>query len=350
MLPTQAKAQEALSAPPARGLLQRKCACGQHTMAGGKCEECGKKRLQRRAASQAESAEVPSIVHDVLRSPGQPLDTATRAFMEPRFGHDFSHVRLHLDGRAAESAHAVDALAYTVGHDIIFGAGQYAPQTFSGQRLLAHELTHTLQQSSNRAVFQGKLSVGLADDAYEREADQFAERVTGAGTARVGSLSSARAGVQLQRECVAGKWKYEYDGCSGPPGVLGKLVDVAMDRQNPAGGKDTEFAKGLPSDKGGRACDRHDECYQTCHQGGESSQSACDVQMLEDMLDTCSDSDPESEESARCYRWAKTYYQFMLKVGRIAYRQRQKKVCGCEAKAKASQPKDSQKESSGKTE
>lgn len=87
---------------------------------------------------------IPPVVHAVLnRGGGQPLDTATRAFMKPRFGHDFSRVRIHADERAAESAQSINALAYTVGNDIVFGAGQYAPMTAMGQRLLAHELTHT---------------------------------------------------------------------------------------------------------------------------------------------------------------------------------------------------------------
>src|SRR5205085_3153068 len=70
----------------------------------------------------------------------------TRTFMEPRFGHDFSRVRVHADGRAAESARSVNALAYTVGEDLVFGAGQYAPGTSAGKRLLAHELSHVVQQ------------------------------------------------------------------------------------------------------------------------------------------------------------------------------------------------------------
>lgn len=89
----------------------------------------------------------PPIVHEVLRSPGQPMDTPTREFMESRFGHDFSRIRIHADDRAAESAVAVKANAYTVGRDIVFGPGRYAPASVQGRRLLAHELTHTIQQS-----------------------------------------------------------------------------------------------------------------------------------------------------------------------------------------------------------
>src|SRR5215510_9917835 len=95
--------------PAPTGLLQRACACGQHTGGGG-CSSCEEERLSlQRSTRYSEhdtqsSNEVPSIVHEVLRSPGQPLDPATRAFFEPRFGHDFSHVRVHISARAEQSA------------------------------------------------------------------------------------------------------------------------------------------------------------------------------------------------------------------------------------------------------
>jgi hypothetical protein len=104
-------------------------------------------RLQRKSPNESSVfATAPRIVDDGLQSSGQPLDTATRAFMEQRFGHDFSQVRVHTDARAAESARAVNARAYAVGQDIVFGAGQYAARTSAGVRLMAHELTHVLQQ------------------------------------------------------------------------------------------------------------------------------------------------------------------------------------------------------------
>jgi hypothetical protein len=96
-------------------------------------------------ASGSDSA--PLIVHEVLHSPGQPLNAATRNFMEPRFGMDFGGVRVHSDGKASASARALNALAYTVGSDIVFGAQQYHPATQAGGRLLAHELTHVAQQN-----------------------------------------------------------------------------------------------------------------------------------------------------------------------------------------------------------
>ena len=90
--------------------------------------------------------DVTPMVHEVLGSPGKPLDPATRAFFEPRFGYDFSQVRVHTDPKAAESAHSINARAYTAGRNIVFHRGQYAPQMLEGQRLLAHELTHVVQQ------------------------------------------------------------------------------------------------------------------------------------------------------------------------------------------------------------
>jgi hypothetical protein len=90
--------------------------------------------------------------------------------MEPRFGHDFGNVRVHTDAKAAKSAKAVNALAYTVGRDVVFGAGQYAPRSSTGQMLLAHELTHVRQQRRIGDRPQ-HLSFGPLDDGFERAAD-----------------------------------------------------------------------------------------------------------------------------------------------------------------------------------
>jgi Domain of unknown function (DUF4157) len=89
-----------------------------------------------------------------MRGAGRPLDAPTRAFMEPRFGHEFSQVRIHTDARAAASADAVAAHAYALGRNIVFANGQYSPQTAGGKRLLAHELAHVLQQSRGGPVLQ----------------------------------------------------------------------------------------------------------------------------------------------------------------------------------------------------
>lgn len=108
----------------------------------------GHKQLQMKSVQASRSGQiaVPAIVNEVLHSPGQPLDSATRAFMEPRFGHDFSRVRVHADIKAVESAAAVEARAYTVGQHVVFGKGQLSPETTVGRQLLAHELAHVVQQ------------------------------------------------------------------------------------------------------------------------------------------------------------------------------------------------------------
>lgn len=125
----------------------------------GKCPRCqagpkgeGPRRLQTRrvGAAGAGRAEAPPIVNEVLAGPGRPLDSSARRFLEPRFGHDFGDVRVHADARASESADAVGASAYTVGRHMVFAAGRYAPDTPAGLALLAHELTHTLQQGAGR--------------------------------------------------------------------------------------------------------------------------------------------------------------------------------------------------------
>lgn len=152
--------------------------------------------LQRAAINPSPAHDVPSIVHNVLRSPGQPLDAATRAFMEPRFGHDFSNVRVHTDAKAAESARAVNALAYTVGREVVFGAGQYIPGTAMGQKLMAHELTHVAQQSSGKQL-QGKLTINQPGDAFEQEADATAGRVV-AGAQASESLTSSELAIQCE--------------------------------------------------------------------------------------------------------------------------------------------------------
>jgi outer membrane protein OmpA-like peptidoglycan-associated protein len=113
-----------------------------------KCEKCEEeeKTLRPKSIDASAAGEAPPIVHDALRAPGQPLDRSTRAFLEPRFNRDFADVRIHTGADAARSAAAVQAHAYTVGNDIVFGSGRYAPHTESGRSLLAHELAHVIQQ------------------------------------------------------------------------------------------------------------------------------------------------------------------------------------------------------------
>ena len=160
--------------PAAHGsaLLQRKCACGGPARSRGECGDCKKKKLQRRESQRTTPAAAPPIVHEVLQSPGQPLDSATRQYFEPRFGHDFGRVRVHADNRAAESARAVNAKAYTVGSNVVFASGQYAPGANGRRELMAHELAHTVQQSD--ATVLSRLGDRRAHEYSEVEADRAA--------------------------------------------------------------------------------------------------------------------------------------------------------------------------------
>ncbi len=137
------------------------------------CSNCRKERrlLQRRAIGQDRVKEAPTIVHDVLQTPGQPLGPTTLAFMEPRFGYDFSQVRVHTDSKSAESASAMNAKAYSVGQDIVFGAGKYAPSTNEGKRLLAHELTHSIQQPASLRQMPFESITTFQEDIAEKEAE-----------------------------------------------------------------------------------------------------------------------------------------------------------------------------------
>lgn len=158
--------------------LQRKCDCGNHTMSGN-CDDCAKKTsaLQRKALSGTEPVEAPGIVHEVLRSPGQPLDGNTRGFMESSLGHDFSKVRVHADARAEASAGAVSAEAYTVRNHVVFGAGKYQPATVDGRQLIAHELVHVLQQGEGPVPSRmnlGSESSPLEHQAHNLSADAMA--------------------------------------------------------------------------------------------------------------------------------------------------------------------------------
>jgi|GEM_PF-3901888 len=199
---TIAKAPPPMSVPLTRGVMQRQCACSDSARMDEDDDARKRLRVQRFAATDAALEAVPPIVYDVLNSSGAPLDAETRAFMEPRFGHDFSRVpthtfqpapiptrltigaphdvfeqeaeriaqrvvgqppaprapafdlsrvRIHTDEKAAASARAVNALAYTVGHDIVFDTGRYAPATSEGQKLIAHELAHVAQQSVRKS-------------------------------------------------------------------------------------------------------------------------------------------------------------------------------------------------------
>jgi hypothetical protein len=131
------------------------------------------------ADDQAESGARSPVLDVVGQGGGTPLDAATRATMESGLGADFGDVRVHTDGASAESARAVQAHAYTVGNDVVFQSGLYQPGTADGQRMLAHELTHVVQQRSGpvdgTATGDG-IAVSDPSDSFERAAEANADR------------------------------------------------------------------------------------------------------------------------------------------------------------------------------
>lgn len=177
-----------------------------------------RRRLQTDHVGSSESGQAvaPPIVEEALANGGGSLPDGLRADMEQRFGHGFGHVRLHTHAHAAESAAAVGARAYTVGPDVVFAAGEYAPHTDAGRRLIAHELAHVVQQDGAR-VPNGRagIVIGAVDDPLEREAETAARRANedAALSSASASLSAgvgrvARAPV-LQRDDGPGEKKEE---------------------------------------------------------------------------------------------------------------------------------------------
>ncbi|MES1242778.1 MAG: DUF4157 domain-containing protein [Acidobacteriota bacterium] len=145
--------------------LQRACACG------GACSKCQTERhdhiherVQATRVGSGDSVQsaAPPLVNEALAATGQPLDSGIRDFMESRFGHDFSQVRVHTGGAAAQSSQALNARAYTVGSDIVFGVSQFAPGTNEGRKLLAHELTHVVQQAG-----AGRKNIGRSNGSFD---------------------------------------------------------------------------------------------------------------------------------------------------------------------------------------
>jgi outer membrane protein OmpA-like peptidoglycan-associated protein len=227
-MPDPALATTAISSSAAPEL-RRKCACG-GSGEGGSCSECAeKKELQRSANGSSPVPEAPTIVNEVIRSPGEPLDAATRNFMEPRFGYDFSRTRVHTGGQAARSASAVNARAYTVGEQLVFGEGQYQPRAAHGRQLIAHELAHVVQQSHVHALAPQR-TVSEPGDASEHEAESAATAVMSGHTAM--PRLNARPIARLQRACGPALGKPTPDCTPSDTGIIGTqfLFDVNCDR------------------------------------------------------------------------------------------------------------------------
>lgn len=262
---------------PARPHIQRKCTCWKAASLGGSCVDCHRNQLvgetiqaklqitepgnvyeqeadrvaeqvmrmpdaevnrqdravgaplvQRRATTGGVGvAEASPIVHDALDSPGQPLDAATRAFFEPRFGHDFSRVRVHTDARAVESAESVQALAYTVGTHIVFGSGQLSTRTAESRFLLAHELAHVVQQEggiSRHPAPGGLLQRQGKKNPLDANAKAIIEK------AKDASVGIDKRAVQLVNDIITQYY----------PGEASKIETVVFDDKRAGSGLETQ--------------------------------------------------------------------------------------------------------------
>ena len=192
----------AVSARVPTGTVQRSCACD-----GKEPCECDKQApslpwVQRKAIEGGAPAPLGSLASTALsgQGSGRPLDRSSRVFMEPRFGRDLGGVRIHTDAAAARAAKALNAEAFTVGGDIHFAEGRYQPDTLPGRHLLAHELTHTVQQEGRRAggsVSMSSAAVSQPRDAAEQEAEGIADRVAEGSMVEADPIASP---VRIQRQ------------------------------------------------------------------------------------------------------------------------------------------------------
>ena len=175
------------------GALQRQCGCGTHTIAGGECEECkqSSRTIFRKANQQSGGNSLASPASAVPKGAGQPMEPGLQHFMEARFKHDFSGVRVHTDAEANASAKSLGALAYTYGQNIYFDASSFRPNTPHGLTLIAHELSHVVQQSRHPLPLNEELRVEPETSSAEVEADRTALAVLTPGP--VNEQPSARS-------------------------------------------------------------------------------------------------------------------------------------------------------------
>lgn len=201
---TRSAAQPTPSAGPRR--MERACACAAH---GESCARCrAGKKVQRSAldGSQAPVHAVPDAVERAVARPGRALDVPVRERMERHFGASFAHVRIHTDADAAGSASRLNAAAYAFGDSVVFNTGYYRPDTRKGQALIAHELTHILQQA------RGAGDAGELGPAHEREADRAADALDRPGSGfRVGESAGIGIGLLSFGELQKKAWGYVPD-------------------------------------------------------------------------------------------------------------------------------------------
>ncbi len=139
-------------------------------------------------------------INDLVSSGGQSLDAETLTFMESRFGHDFGEVKIHHNSTASESAKKLSANAYTIGSDIVFATGKYSPNTTSGKRLIAHELTHVIQQANVSVNQNDGLTIGIPGSTLEQSADKSADTIIGDGYVNCANQVTSQPIPSVQRE------------------------------------------------------------------------------------------------------------------------------------------------------
>jgi len=169
------------------------------------------------SAKSAASLGAAQIVSEISNSPGHPLEATTRAFMEPRFGHDFGKVRVHSHAQANEAAKGLNARAFTIGNHIVIGAANFAPDTGAGQKLLAHELAHVVQQQPVTSLKSADLE--LATRSEEREASRAAESIARGGSASI----QPKTGPRLARDTPA---EEERAAGEAPELAIARYVDL----------------------------------------------------------------------------------------------------------------------------
>ena len=262
--------------------------------------------------------EVGSEINSLKLGSGSSLDANTSEFMEQRFGYNFGHVRVHTGKDAETSAQKVSALAYTIGSDIVFGKGQYAPGTSDGKRLLAHELAHVVQQGLGASHSLQRQEATCHSIAYDPLTQCCCD-----GLVTTGQCTGAAAGCahHTSRD-------NEYDGCSVPawlerPNLKdnpGQLPNTRFSDPAIHGTQPQYFIPTLP-------CDVHDKCYQTCG----SDRNACDQQLFSHARAVCDNSLTPGNEYV--YQWcidAVEQAERLLPLGsKGAFDQRQREYCAC---------------------
>lgn len=195
---------------PSVQIVQRRCsACGERGAAKGQCPSC--------ASADRDGNPLPPSIGEVLSSSGEPLDEATRRFMERRLGHDFTGVRVHSGSKAAEAARSVNAAAFTVGNNIVLSAGvRNDPQS---RKILAHELVHVVQQSGAAQPRLSELGVSSPLDPAEAEADRISQDLTGGLEVRPRERMSVRLSRQMEGPAAAPTFQTTPTQAPATPGL-----------------------------------------------------------------------------------------------------------------------------------